>query len=74
MIVNQKFREDLELCMSVNLPINLTAAKLKASRQTIYNELRYGLTEEEIRKKEWEKYNAKVAQRNYEKQLIEKRR
>lgn len=72
MIVNQIFRENLEFYMSNNVPISTVSSLLNVSRQTIYNELRYGLTEEEVKQKLWKNYKAETAQKNYEKHLISK--
>lgn len=71
-VVNPIFREKLEFYMSNNVPVSTAASLLNVSRQTIYNELRYGLTEEEVKQKLWKNYKAETAQKNYQNHIISK--
>lgn len=74
MAINQTFRQHLEFYITNGLPIKTISLLLHVSRQTIYNELKYGLTEEEAEQKLWQNYKAETAQKKYERHIIDKSR
>ncbi len=59
--INNEKRAYIRDYLDHNITLKRIAESLEVSRYTLYNELKRGLTEEQIEKKEWKKYDPELA-------------
>ena len=71
---NPELRKRLEFNIRNGMTITDISIILGASRPTVYTELGFGLSDEDKEKKLWMNYSAERAQKNYEKQVLERLR
>ena len=71
---NPELRKRLEFDIRNGMTITDIAIILGASRRTVYTEPGFGLSDEDKEKKLWMNYSAELAQKNYEKQVLERLR
>lgn len=69
---NFEKRKYLEECLRKRVTIPRIAEALKVSRQTVYNEVRKGVDEEDYKLHIYENYQAERAQRVVEEKMVER--
>ncbi len=72
MVFNYENRRKLELYMQKKVTVTRIAKVLNISRASIYNELKKGLSEEDLKSRKYSNYSADIAQENVEKKVIER--
>lgn len=72
MIFDKRNREQLEALCKEGEKIKYIAMAFGCSTQTIYNELKNGLSEEDIMMQKWIKYSAELSYKNQIKKAKER--